>query len=478
MKNEKERMNKNWRRYLFILRKGVFMQKAERKGCSSIWEKLIYGFGDVGANLCWSFMAAFITMYYTDSAGIAAGAVGSLMLLARLLDGVTDVIGALLIQKVNTKWGKIRPWFWVAAPLLGIGLYMSFNIPASLDGSQKLMYAFGTYTFTGAVAFTIYNLAFTAILPLMSLDSDDRNKASAVQRVICGAGILLIMNVSPILIAVFGGEKSSATWHKISLLYAILCTVLVFLMGVIIKEKEIPTATDEIKKKEEISQSGAHEKVSLGVTLKKAIFNKYMPLLLIFFIAYYVGSTLYSGVMSYYCRDIMGNMSYVGILSLGKTIPMMIFIPFCPALFKKFGKRKVVICTLAGAALCSLLKMLNPASLTWMMAMNIIVSICNGPVSASMFTFVADFADYVRNKKGVRSEALTAMTSSVGTKLGSGVGSALIGWGLAIGGYQSAAAQQTAGALMSMKVMANIAPAIASLTILVCLLFWDMDKQK
>ena len=86
MKNEKERMNKNWRRYLFILRKGVFMQKAERKGCSSIWEKLIYGFGDVGANLCWSFMAAFITMYYTDSAGIAAGAVGSFMLLARLLD--------------------------------------------------------------------------------------------------------------------------------------------------------------------------------------------------------------------------------------------------------------------------------------------------------------------------------------------------------------------------------------------------------
>lgn len=447
---------------------------------SSLPEKIIYGLGDVGANLCWTFMASFVTLYYTDSAGIAAAAAGSFMLIARILDGITDVLCAFLMQKVNTRWGKIRPWFWIAAPLLGIGVYISFNIPMGLSDSQKLMWAFLTYTFTGAVAFTIYNLAFTAILPLMSLDQDDRNKASSMQRVICGAGILVIMNVTPILLGMFGGEKSADAWHSLTLIYAILCTVLVFLMGVIIKEKQLPAAGESAETAEISAQPETvkEEKVPVLTVLKKAVCNKYMPLLLIFFIAYYWGSTVYSGVLSYYCRDIMGNMNFVGILSFGKTLPMMFVIPFCPVLFKKFGKRKVVMITLLGAGVCSLLKMLNPDSMSWVLLLCILGSICNGPVSAAMFTYVADLVDYVREKKNVQSESFIAMTSSVGTKLGSGVGSAFVGWMLSLGGYNAELAQQGADALFSMNLMANAVPAVSAVIIVICLLFWDMDKKK
>ena len=444
-------------------------------------EKIIYGLGDVGANLCWTFMASFVTLYYTDSAGIAAAAAGSFMLAARVLDGITDVLCAFLMQKVNTRWGKIRPWFWVAAPLLGIGVYISFNIPTGLSDSQKLMWAFLTYTFTGAVAFTIYNLAFTAILPLMSLDQDDRNKASSMQRVICGAGILVIMNLTPVLLGLFGGEKSAGAWHSLTLIYAILCAVLVFLMGVIIKEKHLPA--DEEKPETTASASAVTapakgEKTPVLAVLKKAVFNKYMPLLLIFFIAYYWGSTVYSGVLSYYCRDIMGNMNYVGILSFGKTLPMMFVIPFCPVLFKKFGKRRVVMLTLLGAAACSALKMLNPDSMPWVLMLCILGSICNAPVSAAMFTYVADLVDYVRTKKHVQSESFIAMTSSVGTKLGSGIGSAFVGWMLSLGGYNAELSQQGADALFSMNLMANIVPAVSGLIIAGCLLLWDMDKKQ
>lgn len=452
----------------------------KRNMCSSTMEKIIYGLGDVGANLCWTFMASFVTLYYTDSAGIAAAAAGSFMLISRILDGITDVLCAFLMQKVNTRWGKIRPWFWVAAPLLGIGVYISFNIPMGLSDSQKLMWAFLTYTFTGAVAFTIYNLAFTAILPLMSLDQDDRNKATSVQRIICGAGILLIMNVTPILLAFFGGEKSSDAWHTLTLIYAIICTVLVFLMGVIIKEKQLPeTVSAETTTKETGDAAEAvQEKAGVFEVLKKAVFNKYMPLLLIFFISYYVATTMYSGVMSYYCRDIMGNMNYMGALSMAKTIPTMLAIPFCPAVFKKFGKRKVVIITMVIAASAYVLRMVSPANFIWVFIMSAIGGFCSGPASAAMFTFVADLADYVRLTTGARAESFIAMTSSVGTKLGSGFGSAIIGWGLAIGGYDATLAQQSAGALFSMNFMENAIPAICIAVAVVCLILWDMDKKK
>ena len=121
---------------------------------SSPLEKLIYGLGDVGANLCWTFMSMYVTMYYTDSVGISAAVAGTIMLVARVFDGISDVLGAMLIEKCHFKMGKIRPWFLIASPLLGISLFASFHVPAAWDSQAKVIYVFVTYTFTAAVSYT------------------------------------------------------------------------------------------------------------------------------------------------------------------------------------------------------------------------------------------------------------------------------------------------------------------------------------
>ena len=72
----------------------------------SLGEKICYGVGDIGANLVWTTVASFLTIYCTDVAGIAAGIVGTLMLIARLFDGVSDLFMGIIIDKTNTRWGK------------------------------------------------------------------------------------------------------------------------------------------------------------------------------------------------------------------------------------------------------------------------------------------------------------------------------------------------------------------------------------
>ena len=67
-------------------------------------EKICYGVGDIGANLVWTTVASFLTIYCTDVAGIAAGVVGTLMLIARLFDGVSDLFMGVIIDKTNTRW--------------------------------------------------------------------------------------------------------------------------------------------------------------------------------------------------------------------------------------------------------------------------------------------------------------------------------------------------------------------------------------
>ena len=91
--------------------------------------------------------------------GISAAVIGTIMLLTRLLDGVTDLGMGALIDRTRTRWGKARPWvLWSAVPM-GLGLVLLFNVPASLGSSGKIAYAAITYTLMAAVIYTACNLS-------------------------------------------------------------------------------------------------------------------------------------------------------------------------------------------------------------------------------------------------------------------------------------------------------------------------------
>ena len=88
------------------------MSKKERPyGVTSGGEKLAYALGDLGSNFVWTFCSSWLTLYYTDSVLMAAGVIGTIMLVLRLADGVSDIIFGALIEKTHTRAGKARPWF-------------------------------------------------------------------------------------------------------------------------------------------------------------------------------------------------------------------------------------------------------------------------------------------------------------------------------------------------------------------------------
>ena len=44
--------------------------------------------------------------FYTDVAGIGLGAIGLIMLVARVVDAVTDPMMGVIIDKTHTRWGE------------------------------------------------------------------------------------------------------------------------------------------------------------------------------------------------------------------------------------------------------------------------------------------------------------------------------------------------------------------------------------
>ena len=120
---------------------------------SSGFEKMIYSIGCVGSNFCWAFVASYVTMYFTDSVGLSASIAGMILLVSRLLDGISDILCAWMFKKVHFKSGnRIRPWFLISAPMLGVSMLVLFRVPAGLSQAGKDLYALISYAFMAAVA--------------------------------------------------------------------------------------------------------------------------------------------------------------------------------------------------------------------------------------------------------------------------------------------------------------------------------------
>ena len=62
------------------------------------YNKIGYGSGDIAGNVVYAFLSTFVMIYLTDTAGLNAGIVGTLMMVSKIFDGITDIIFGYLID--------------------------------------------------------------------------------------------------------------------------------------------------------------------------------------------------------------------------------------------------------------------------------------------------------------------------------------------------------------------------------------------
>ena len=82
----------------------------EEKKYLKWYNKIGYGSGDIAGNVVYAFLTSFMMVYLTDSVGLAAGVVGTLIAVSKLFDGFTDIFFGSMIDKTHSKMGKAKPW--------------------------------------------------------------------------------------------------------------------------------------------------------------------------------------------------------------------------------------------------------------------------------------------------------------------------------------------------------------------------------
>ena len=135
------------------------------------YNKVGYGSGDVAGNVVYALLTSFVMIYLTDTIGMNAGIVGTLIAASKIFDGITDVFFGTLIDKTHTKLGRARPWMLYGFIGCAVTLVGVFAVPVSMGSFAQYAWFFISYTLLNSVFYTANNIAYSA-LPALVTKSD------------------------------------------------------------------------------------------------------------------------------------------------------------------------------------------------------------------------------------------------------------------------------------------------------------------
>lgn len=426
-------------------------------------ERIGYGVGDFANNMMYTPVNSFFTYFLTNVAGLGASVVGTILLLSRLLDGVSDLIVGSVMEKIHSKHGKARPWLlWWCIPF-AVSLVLMFTAP-DFGTTGKIVYAFLTYNLAVTVVYTAINLPFGSLAALMTKNQTERGYLNISKMVFAFGGGMVVNAATLPLVKFFGND--SAAWQKTFLIYGVIA--IIFFLIVFFSTKEAVT--------EEAKKAGAEEKVNIPQALKSLVKNKYwMILLSIFFLNSVVNAFI--GVNVYYAQYIMSDDSLVGNLSIFQNIASFAAFAVCTGIIRKAGKQKIAISGVAISFIGYAMVLLNPTSYAILYTAAVVKGVGNAALSGVMYGMLADTVEYNDWKSGIRAEGLVFSANSIGQKIGSGIGSAVLGWVLAAFGFVSASADQPASAISGIRVIFLYVPLVVFAIMFIILLFYKLDKE-
>lgn len=441
------------------------MDNKSRLTLSKIVERFSYGCGDFGCNIIYTAMSAFLMLYYTDYAGVSSLAVGTIMMVSRVFDGVSDIIMGVIVDRTKSRFGKARPWLLRMCVPFAVSGVLLFSVPSSWSPTPKLIYVFITYNLVSSVIYTAINVPYSALNALMTQDPYERSVLSIFRNLLATAGTLTVNMCTLPLVEYFGDH--ALAWTKTFCVLGVLA-VAAFLINF-------------FGTKERVKAAGTKDGTAGDVPFKTGILalfkNKYWMMmtgmLALFFLMYSVNG----GATVYFAKDILGDRDLVGTINGIFNIVQIAGMFFIAMLVKKYGKRNVfaigLVLDMAGMMILNF----SGGSMALIVVSSVIRGIGNACGGATMWAMVSDTIDYGEWKTGVRTEGLVNSACSFGYKIGNGIGSALLGLILEIGGYAGEAAVQTASAIASIRICFVWIPMGVYAAGLVIMKFYHLDEE-
>lgn len=375
----------------------------------------------------------YLTQFYTDVLGIGGVFLTMMPVFSKIFDAITNVIMGRIIDKTRTRQGKARPWLAISGVLImisGIGLY---TVPKA-GYTVQIVWIIVSYNLFFALAFTIYNMSHTLMVPLSTRNTKQRDSLAMLTSM--GTSMIpgfLVVILLPFIIKNIGvGAAAQSRWIIVMGLLSVFALPAVLIEYYFTKER----VTEE-----SINDAGENKMavVPMADQIKACLTNKYWLMVMAVWALFQFSQFLSTNSMIYFANWVLGSSVAEGatnqvlINAIGQ-FPLGIGIVVLWPLVKKFGKRWVFQIGFVIGAIGCLIVMLNPTSLIGVVAGLFIKSWGALPTYA-IAAVLAEAMDQVEYTSGFRVDGFTASINTIIATIAAGIGQSILLGGINAFGY-------------------------------------------
>jgi sugar (Glycoside-Pentoside-Hexuronide) transporter len=411
----------------------------------SLKEKISYGFGDFGNGFMFDLGQSYLTKFFIDTCGIAAGAVGGIFAFTKIFDAFMDPLaGSSIDRRKAGKHGKFRPVMMISSIILAILTVITFTMP-NLSASNKIIYGYVAYMAWGLV-YSFTNVPYGSMASVMTRDVEERSQLATFRQA-GSLGAQLITGIAFVPILLMFSDKRIG-YPVAAAVMAVIGIISFFICFTNCKEHVV------------VNREGKSEKAGAKDYLKVVFTNR--PLLCLILMQLFTISAMNTNnqMMIFFCQYNLGDITLqprVNGIMIGCSVIGIFAIPF---LVKKFGKKKTAITGLVIGIIANGLNFIiptNPTTFTVLVTVGYVaLAIPNGVTWA----FVTDAIDYGHWHTGIRKEGVTYAAFNFSRKIAQSMAALVSAGVLGMTGYV-ANAQQSATTLLGIKGAMTLYPAVA-----------------
>ena len=368
-----------------------------------------YLLGPSGALLLNAVLATYLNVYYTDVLKLTTIWGGAFLtvfpIISKVIDAITNVIMGYIIDHTKTAQGKARPWLLLSAPFLLISGILLFVVPQGNETVQ-VIWVMLSYNLFYSFAYTIYNMSHSLMVPLSTRNTEQRGSLSVFNQIatIMMSGIMVALIFPMLIMPHLGVDKSK--WIVTMSILSCLALPLTIMEYYFTKER---VTMEDINKKNE-------EKIPYKNLLKAIITDKYMVLILLYFLICTVGTQFKNLGLVYFCNYVLGTYNdgkTQTMISVIGGIPMGIGIFAVWPLAKKFGKRNLTMAGFVLYAIGSAICWICPTNMVVVLVGQFIKNIGGLPCSYVFAALFADVLDHLEWKNNFRCDGIAMSINNI-----------------------------------------------------------------
>ena len=368
----------------------------------------------------YTLFSSYVLFFYTDVIGMNAAIIGTVILISKIFDGISDLIAGQIIDTHKSKRGHCIPVIlkWTIPMLVAVTLV--FLVPESTV-AVRVAFVFVTYNLFNTIVYTYVCSAHCILASYVTNDPQERSQMMVYKMMFAALTQTVMANVILPMVEFFGGQNSQSAWIKAVLVFGGIGVIFLFLNVIFVKER--------------VDNPAPPESIIKGI--KVAFQNKYWVLSLIIYIFTNVFLIFNMSVSVYYLNQVMGNMGLMGLWVMVSNIPGILIGLVLPVFIGK------------GIGFGFPMGMVN--------------------------ALVGETIDYGEWKTGTRVQGVLLGAAGVGNKVGQGVTTSLFGFFLTAVGYNGLLETQAAGTIQGISNFFKFGPVLVILVILVAAWFFKVE---